>query len=562
MIEPVCITEVESMAPHESKLRRWAGSVAICVGGVALGAGIGTAVGLERPTHTTLAGNNATAELQVGGNDVDLGIIGAHIPSKTSVAGMQVGTSVKLDASQPYSPNKTPDDKILPELLQTFSDVSHEAEKIKSDIIWHVARDSRNGALGGLVTAGALMFIIGAGKRAWGNMEESSREDFNNNFGSLWSKAKYTVGGASASIAIVACGVTGASYASALDASPNIKANPAFDGTALEGSEIVGLAAPLVDSAVPLVQKYITENDYFYGQVNRNFNFAFEKYVKFNSLPSGANIAPILLASDRHCNVGMDRVLSSAAKKFKAQIIATSGDDNFWGSFSFEAACTSGLAERAKSLNIKFVSTIGNHDPHDKSNPTYKQGIEIVDGLPERVDTDKGKITFLSIQDSRRSEFGHDIVPNSPEAQLNSVDRQGKKLGELACESPDSVLLISHDSRAATIAIENGCGKIDFAFSGHTHHRKLPKLINNVYQYTEGSTGGAAPEQPSYGPLETNATFSMLYFNTQTKTPESMIYFTVRPNKSVEFSNLYLLDHSTSNYNSAAQAQVPVINNG
>jgi len=556
MDKPICITSPNSsLAPEvvESKensrqrnrlstLRKGLG---ICLGSIVLGAGIGAYAGVETTTETTLAGNDATVELDPGSNlvQVDVGLLGLKKLSNYSIASVPMGAKIHLSATSSNTiKNKfddSTDEAIIAEYLQIYSDPGHEIQQITADTTKHVIDFTRNGALSGLALFGLGAVAYEEHKKARNKLSLATKNELRAAYKPLRQKTKLSVGFLGAVVAASAC-VSGNAVINSINAPPiKIEANPIFNGTALEGSELVGIGAPLVDYVAQRIERYITDNDQYYNQVVDNFHQAFDEFTTTNQLPEGDNIVPMILFSDRHCNVGMDRVIVAVAKKFKALIGASGGDDYFSGTFSFETACLSGLADRLASSDIQLVTGIGNHDPRDGEINISDHNILILDGISKVISTPNGDVTFLSQRDPRRSTFGNKIVPFDKQDQLALLNVQGKEIGALACASSKPIdVLIAHDKQAAETAFQYGCDNIRFSLSGHHHEQEQPKHVyNNSYLFVEGTTGGATQESPSYGPLKRTADFSILYYDSSHHHPIDIINITVRVDGSVKIND-------------------------
>lgn len=554
MPKPVCIEntpeQIQQIGPEKRHLNPWLGKVGVCLGSIALGAGIGTYVGIEQTTQSELAGSNTTLELELGSDviDVDSGIVGLRIPSDYSIAGVPVGAKIQIEATKDgVQKGSKLNDAVIAEYLQLFSDPNHEIEQMSSDKTWHILRDTRNGAFGGLLFFGAGMLFYAEHKRARNKLSEKTKTELHAAYLPMRKWAKRGAGLAGAAMVITACVSGGAAVIGANGAPDTIEANPIFDDTTLEGSELVGIGAPLISDFVPKMEEYVAENDKFYNLVVDNFNNEFENYILNNQLPEGDSIIPIALVSDRHCNVGMDRVIAAVAKKFKTLIVASGGDDHFSGTFSFEDACVSGLADRLGALGTKFVATIGNHDPRDKE-MSHDENVLIVDGNSEVVSTANDDVVFLSARDPRRSKFGEDTVPKDQDEQIAALNEQGLQLGELACASDKTIdILIAHDKRAAETAIRKGCGKIRFSLSGHQHKQEQPRLIgDNTFLFVQGTTGGASREAPSYGPLKHPADITVLFYDSFNHKPVGIVNITVQPDGRVSIGEFEPLAYSTN----------------
>jgi hypothetical protein len=208
-----------------------------------------------------------------------------------------------------------------------------------------------------------------------------------------------------------------------------------------------------------------------------------------------------LLVSDRHDNIGMDRVARAIGEAAGASVVLDAGDDTStgqpWEAFSLDSL-------HAAFEDWERFGVAGNHD-HGTFVSTYLAdlGWTMLDG--EVVDAPWGG-TLLGVDDPRSSGLG-----NWRDESGLSFDEVGDRLADAACEAADdgervSTVLV-HDANLGDEALARGC--VDLVVGGHTHVQSGPEAVvaetgaegtdgvdgeeaATGYSWTNGTTGGAA----------------------------------------------------------------------
>jgi hypothetical protein len=196
-----------------------------------------------------------------------------------------------------------------------------------------------------------------------------------------------------------------------------------------------------------------------------------------------------LLVSDRHDNIGMDRVARAIGEAAGATVVLDAGDDTSTGQ-PWEAFSLDSLANAFGDVDRFGVA--GNHD-----NGTFVSayladlGWTMLDG--EVVDAPWGG-TLLGVDDPRSSGLGS----WRDESGL-SFTEVGERLADAACaarEDGDRVsTVLVHDANLGREALDRGC--VDLVLGGHTHVQAGPEAVAGEdgatgYTWTNGTTGGAA----------------------------------------------------------------------
>jgi hypothetical protein len=196
-----------------------------------------------------------------------------------------------------------------------------------------------------------------------------------------------------------------------------------------------------------------------------------------------------LLVSDRHDNIGMDRVARAIGEAAGATVVLDAGDDTSTGQ-PWEAFSLDSLAAAFDDWDRFGVA--GNHD-HGTFVSTYlaDEGWTMLDG--EAVDAPWGG-TLLGVDDPRSSGLG-----NWREESGLSFTEVGERLADAACAAADdgervSTVLV-HDANLGREALARGC--VDLVLGGHTHVQSGPTEVTGEggesgWTWTNGTTGGAA----------------------------------------------------------------------
>jgi predicted phosphodiesterase len=193
-----------------------------------------------------------------------------------------------------------------------------------------------------------------------------------------------------------------------------------------------------------------------------------------------------LLISDRHDNIGMDRVARAIGDAGGATTVLDAGDDTSTGQ-PWEAFSLDSLDRAFDDLDRWAVA--GNHD----NGPFVIRylddlGWTALDGEP--VEGPGGGLV-LGVDDPRSSGLGD----WRDETGL-SFGEVGERLADAACASKTRIAtLLVHDADLGRASLERGC--VDLVVGGHTHVQRGPDPVpgpdgRTGWTYTNGTTGGAA----------------------------------------------------------------------
>lgn len=195
----------------------------------------------------------------------------------------------------------------------------------------------------------------------------------------------------------------------------------------------------------------------------------------------------VLFVSDRHDNIGMDRVARAVADRGGASAVFGGGDDTSTGQ-PWEAFSIDSFTKTFDDWPRWAVT--GNHD-HGPfvGEALAEDGWFRPDGT---VMEGPAGTTLLGLDDPRSSGLG-----NWRDESGNAFDDATAALTEAACaeEEPVSTILV-HDTDLGRPAVAAGCALL--VIGGHTHVAKGPTPIEGEdgevagYEFTNGTTGGAA----------------------------------------------------------------------
>jgi hypothetical protein len=201
----------------------------------------------------------------------------------------------------------------------------------------------------------------------------------------------------------------------------------------------------------------------------------------------------VLFVSDRHDNIGMDRVARAVGDAAGAEAVFDGGDDTSTGS-TWEAFSLDSLdaAFDDEPYAGSAWAVTGNHD----SGPFVGRylsdhGWTVLDG--DAVDGPAG-VRLLGVGDPRSSGLGS----WRDESGL-SFDEVADRLADAACEADDSGdrigTILVHDANMGDEALARGC--TDLVIGGHLHVQSGPTEVTGAngavgYSYTTGTAGGAA----------------------------------------------------------------------
>lgn len=256
---------------------------------------------------------------------------------------------------------------------------------------------------------------------------------------------------------------------------PSVPLPDELDGVEVRGDVTTSQTRRLVESAVATYDK----SRAFYAE-------AAEAAARLELRAPEEGESVVLLVSDRHDNIGMDRVARAVADRAGVEGVLNAGDDTSTGS-PWEAFSLDSVTAAFQDLPRWGVA--GNHDNGEfVTDYLAERGWTMLDG---GVVEGPGGGTLLGVADPRASGLGS----WRDETGLTFTE-VGARLADAACaaEEPIGTILV-HDVNLASEALTRGCA--DLAVGGHLHVARGPEAVVGPegqvgYRYTTGTTGGAA----------------------------------------------------------------------
>ena len=477
-------------APRQTRIRVGTRVLAFAL----LGAALGVVVAFLTPARLEIAGSGARVWLRAGQHYDQLGVAGVltgRLATSRTVLGESFGVRADLDidAGQLTDSTGAFDVDVLPAYIQAYSDPDQIVFDVRHALVLHFAVDA-------LVGAGLLLTVYGAraGHRLW-RLRYDRRHALDLAPRVRAYRAPERAFARRAAIFALAALVIDLVPASAYHQRPQevVVGDPALAGTPFAGVQVEGLLRPALVAVQNYIETYFAQTNSYYDALRSALQdkLAAEPVA----LPTGGDVVNLGFVTDRHCNIGMDRVVIALLDHFEVRTLVSAGDDAFSGSFGFESACTRNLADKSAAKDIADVFVGGNHDSPTTLAAEADQGIKTLTGDVVEV----GGLRFVGSPDPRTSRYGQGIVPADRGAQDKLLTDQGEALGRAACSSTAPVIAVAHDPLAGATALRSGCGHVTLALDGHTHAEGEPTAVATAdgttgYQFTGGSAGGAPGE--------------------------------------------------------------------
>lgn len=290
-----------------------------------------------------------------------------------------------------------------------------------------------------------------------------------------------------------------------------------FDGTALEGAVITGRLAGVLDTYGSQVVTAYRQNEEFYDRAASGVRSGWERQRAVDERlrdarltagidpgPDPAGLVSAVVVSDLHCNVGMARVIQAAVEEAGAELVLNAGDTTMNGT-AVETYCITAF-DQALPADVTTVVADGNHDSPDTAAHARSLGWVVLDGQP----VDVAGLRILGDADVRSTRVG----TGTRQVGEESLGEASVRLGDVACDDGGVDLLLVHDTRMASSALQRGCAPA--AVSGHYHRRVGPDREAGGVRYVNSSTAGAVSGQPTVGPLNGVAEMTVLRFSRET----------------------------------------------
>lgn len=299
-------------------------------------------------------------------------------------------------------------------------------------------------------------------------------------------------------------------------------ASGVFDGTALEGARITGRLAGVVDTYGGQVFDAYQANQAFYAAADDALVIALRERAAGTRarekaqerlllrtgdrstptpVPDAAKPVVMLLISDLHCNVGMSRLIRTVADRSGVDLVLDAGDTTIDGT-AVEQYCITTFADAVPD-GVPMVVSNGNHDSAETAAQERHAGMTVLDG---KVVTAAG-LRILGDDDPHQTRIGGGTTLGSTQ----TAGEVGGRLTLTACKDADVDLLLIHTPWVGDSALQSGC--VPVQLSGHTHVRAGPAPFGRGVRYVSASTAGAAPNEPTVGPLRGTAEMTVLRFD-------------------------------------------------
>jgi preprotein translocase subunit Sss1 len=510
-----------------TRRRNVARVVSVALGIAVLGALVGFMIAVLTPARVEIAGSPTRVWLELGRNydQVSLsGILTGRRQTTRSIFGEPLGVRavLNLNTSQLTTPSGEFSVNVLPAYIQAYSDPAQLVHDMRHALVVHLVAYTVLGALGALVLYGLWhayrTWRRNYDQRNWPDPRVSRLvRQYRTPERTL---LKYAV---VAGVVVVVIGAV-PSALRVRQPTSRIVGDSIFDGTPLAGIKVEGVLRPAFVAVESYVETYFDRTNTYYDQLRDKL----DAYLAHDpeQLPGvhgdhvDDDIVQLGFVTDRHCNIGMDRVIVDLLQHYDVHTLLSGGDDAFSGSFAFESACTRNLADKTNQAGIDDIFVGGNHDSPMTLADELDQGITTLDGPIVEHDG----LQFIGSPDPRTSRYGQGIVPSSRAAQDAVLAKQAKAIAQTACNASGSVIAVLHDPLAGRQAMRSGCGHITIALDGHLHRQIGPLPVpladgRTGYQFVGASSGGAPSEnivdssfasQLTVGPLNHDAVVNIV----------------------------------------------------
>jgi hypothetical protein len=278
----------------------------------------------------------------------------------------------------------------------------------------------------------------------------------------------------------------------------SVVSSPVFAGTALEGTEVNGLAAEVL----PFLSM-LRPRSPFYDTVAANLQ---RSVTGVPSLRRTGDEVVLVLAEDFEDVNGMARQVGLAADLVDASFLAITGDLTFAG-LAVETYIIDTVDYYSGNRPVYF--TPGLHDTPAVLAAAEARDWHVADGEATEIDG----LKLLPLADPRIStvgSFGAGSVLRDPD--LDTDRMVSDSIDEACAEQPDLVLL--HDKALGNRIARVGCQQVavldgrSFEFVGPQEVRTSAGTV--TIEFTGGSSGGHADTRPDPGRIRHPARFAIL----------------------------------------------------
>jgi predicted phosphodiesterase len=375
----------------------------------------------------------------------------------------------------------------------------------------------------------AALLVVAAGLGVWAVLGAARRRELV----AVLAPRTWTITGGVAVVALITATVTASGVAPPTGGRP---ASTVFAGTALEGARITGRLAGVIDTYGGQLVGLYRQNEEFYAGARDNLGAAWDEWEQRDQqaraeasateapgpderpaagtpsptatptpTPADDELVSMLIVSDLHCNMGMTPLIGDVAERAGVSLVLNAGDTTLNGT-AVEGACVDSFASAVPS-GASMVVASGNHDSDVTAAQERAQGQTVLEGQVVEV----AGIRILGDRDALETRVG---AGTAAVEQLLTPEEQAEELARVACEDGDVDLLLIHTPSVGLPALESGC--VPLQVSGHAHQRSGPEQVGLGLRYVNASTAGAAPSQPTVGPLRGTAELTVLRFDAET----------------------------------------------
>jgi predicted phosphodiesterase len=315
-----------------------------------------------------------------------------------------------------------------------------------------------------------------------------------------------------------------------------VPTSPVFAGTALEGARITGRLAGVIDTYGAELLGLYRQNEKFYDDARTALVAAWQEQESAEtqqalrealaagtdalgalaaepaataspgaspspspSPPAGEEPVHLLVISDVHCNTSMAPLVREVATRADVDVVLNAGDTTMNGT-AVEKVCVDAFAS-TRPPGVPMVVSDGNHDSVTVSEAERANGETVLAGEVVEV----AGVRILGDRDPHETRVGGGTTT------VESAVEEGRRLRDVACDDGDVDLLLIHTPSVGDAAMHSGC--VPFQVSGHTHTRFDPVPFGQGVRYVNGSTAGAAPHEPTVGPLRGTAEMTLLEYD-------------------------------------------------
>ena len=307
----------------------------------------------------------------------------------------------------------------------------------------------------------------------------------------------------------------------------HVGADPIFDGSGLQGSNICG--QQLVDKAN-------------YDRLSGAFTAEFERHRGYFGLPDDEEIVPILMRTDADCNIGIQDLDLAIARTYHVQIYATLGDEFSSGRYlsppyDEEKICVAPFYKALKGKGVDLVGVAGNHETPEAVAFMRQLGMEVLEGQTADVDG----VRFFGYGDPVRSN-GTGTVPHDSVAQHVLNRDTGELVGRVACLDPQRRdVVLTHEYQMALAITEqfDRCGQsVTMVAAGHTHIGHGPYRLDGGQFFTIFDTAGGAEKSPKLDWLNRSAVSYVTFIDRRTGELVRLDTITALPDGTVEIGTV------------------------